>query len=224
MERPYPQYLEALEASTPLLEAAGWETLSIFECGNCYISHARSVLLRKALDVFPDAIVFIDHDLSWEPDALLKLISTQDDVVAGTYRFKLADEPESYMGKPIVDASGRPSVGKGNCIKASCVPGGFLKITPKAVDRFMEAYPDLCYGERWHPSVDLFNHGAFKRLWFGEDYAFSRNWNDLGGEIWLMPDLSITHHLKNPDGTYTAFPGNYHQYLMRQPGGALNRG
>lgn len=215
MERPYPQYLEALEASALLLNAAGWESLSVFEVGNCYISGARATLLRKALDAKPDAIVFLDHDLSWSPDALLKLISTDDEVVAGTYRFK--QDEESYMGRPIVDGNGRPSIGKGQCIKAACVPAGFLKVTPKAIDRFMEAYPELCYGSRWYPFVDLFNHGAHGRLWFGEDYAFCRRWNDLGGSVWLMPDLDITHH-----STTQAYPGNFHQFLMRQPGGAAD--
>src|ERR1051325_3979882 len=60
--------------------------------------------------------------------------------------------------------------------------------------------------------VDLFNHGAHEGVWWGEDYAFCRNWCDAGGEIRLVPDLDITHH----DGE-RAYPGNFHQFLLRQP-------
>jgi hypothetical protein len=79
----------------------------------------------------------------------------------------------------------------------------------------MAAYPELCFGPRYHPSVDLFNHGAHEGVWWGEDYAFCRRWNAIGGEIWVVPDLDLTHHSKTE-----AFPGNYHEWLLRQPGGS----
>lgn len=207
--------MSALEASIPLIKEAGWDEGSVFEVGNPYISCARAEMLRKALDARADVIVFLDYDLSWSPGDLLRLIETPGDVVAGTYRFKT--EKEEYMGKHFCDAAGKPVVRSDGCIHMSCVPAGFLKITPNAVDVFMTKYPNLVYGKKWHPYVDLFNHGAFGGLWFGEDYAFCRNWNDAGGKIWLIPDLDITHH--SPD---FAFHGNYHKYLMRLPGGALD--
>ena len=60
----------------------------VHEVGSPYISAARATMLRKALDAKADVIVFIDHDLSWRPGDLLKLIETTGDVVGGTYRFK----------------------------------------------------------------------------------------------------------------------------------------
>jgi hypothetical protein len=156
--------------------------------------------------------VFIDHDVSWKPADLLTLIQTEGDVVAGLYRFKKDDE--HYMGV-VDDDEGRVKVRDDGCIKATRVPAGFLKVTRAAVNRFMVAYPNLMYGEASAPSVDLFNHGAHKGAWWGEDYAFSRNWIDAGGEIYVVPDLDLTHHTKDE-----AYPGNFHQFLMRQPGGS----
>lgn len=170
-------------------------------------------MLRQALDAKADVIVFIDHDLSWRPQDLLRLIETEGDVVSGTYRYK--KEPEEYMGRLIPDPQGKPIVRDDGCIKAFCVPAGFLKITRKAVNRFIEAYPELTYGEKCNPHVDLFNHGAHKGVWYGEDYAFSRNWIDIGGEIWVIPDLQLDHHT-----TTEAYPGNFHEFLLRQPGGS----
>lgn len=185
----------------------------VSEVGCPYVSHARATMLRKALDAKADVIVFIDHDLSWRPADLLKLIETSGDVVAGVYRFK---KPEvEYMGALFSGADGRPIVRDDGCVSAHSVPAGFLKITNVAVNRFMAAYPALVYGDLFHPSVDLFNHGAHKGVWYGEDYAFSRNWRDLGGEIWIVPDLALTHH--TPD---TPYPGNYHHFLRQQPGGS----
>lgn len=213
ISRPYAPFLSALEASIPLIRDAGWDEGSVYEVGNPYISAARSIMLRKACDAQADVIVFLDHDLSWKPADLLKLIETEGDVVAGTYRFK-DDAAEDYMGE--LDLVNGKMIGRADgCLRASRVPAGFLKITTAGLDRFIKAYPHLCYGSRFAPSVDLFNHGAHDNVWWGEDYAFSRNYIAAGGEIWLIPDLDIVHH--NPDGA--AFPGNLHQFLMRQPGG-----
>lgn len=208
LTRPYQVTLDSLAASLPLIEQAGWDHAMVSEIGNPYIGGARAAMLRKALDAGADVIVFIDHDLSWEPSAMLKLIETKGDVVAGTYRFKTPDELR-YMGTVDDNADGTPKVRADGCIKAMRVPAGFLKITKEAVSRFMQAYPHLVYGPAYHPSVDLFNHGAHKGAWWGEDYAFSRNWIDAGGEIWLVPNINLNHHT-----TQDVFPGNFHEYLL----------
>lgn len=211
--RPYEVCINSLKASVPLIEAAGWEHGVVSEIGNPYISAARSYMLRKALDAGADVIVFIDHDLSWKPEDMLKLIETEGDVIAGIYRFK-DGENVNYMGT-IDDIDGIPQVRKDGCIKATRVPAGFLKVTKGAINKFMTAYPDLCYGPKFNLSVDLFNHGAYKGAWWGEDYAFSRNWIDCGGEIWIVPDLDLDHHSMTE-----TYKGNYHQFLMAQPGGS----
>jgi hypothetical protein len=215
ISRPYPQYLASLEAEVPLLDAAGLVHGTSNTVANPYISGARAQLLRNALDWKADIICFLDHDISWAPGDLLKLIQTPGDVVAGTYRFKKPEE--EYMATWEVGAGDVPIGRKDGCLLANRVPAGFLKVTKEAVAHFMTGYPHLCYGTPYNYSVDLFNHGAHKGVWWGEDYAFSRNWCDIGGKIWLVPDLNLTHH-----GTDEAFPGNLHQFLMRQPGGAAD--
>lgn len=212
---PTAPYLDALEASIPLILEAGWEEAYVQEVGCPYISHARSKMARKALDAGADVLVFLDYDLSWDPVDLLRLIDTEGDVVSGTYRFK-KDEPE-YMSTIHCHPDGTPVVrASDGSIHGDRVPAGFLKLTRNAIRRFMRAYPELIYGDAENPSIDLFNHGAYDGVWWGEDYAFSRRWNELGGEIWLVPNLNLTHH-----STGKAYPGNFHEYLLlqSQPGG-----
>jgi glycosyltransferase involved in cell wall biosynthesis len=217
IKRPFAPYLAALEASVPLLDAAGIEHQIVFEVGCPYISGARATMTRKALDARADVIVYLDHDVSWDPENLLTLINTEGDVVAGTYRIK--HEPEEYMSVLYCGQDGRPIVRESDgAVKARLVPAGFLKITKEGINRFMYAFPELTYGPLFSQSVDLFNHGAVlgDRIWWGEDYCFAQRWNDKCGDLWLVPNLNITHH--NSDGV--AFPGNFHQYLLRQPGGS----
>ncbi len=210
---PYPVYIEAMERSVPVLDAAGIKHQIVLEVGSCYISWARANMLMKAMQTDADAVVFLDHDLSWEPDDLVRLINHPGDVVAGDYRFK--HEPEEYMNKIFTTGAGHPVVRPDGTFKAHAVPAGFLKVTRAAVAKFRDAYPELQFGPDGE-FIDLFNHGAHQKMWWGEDYAFSRRWRDLGGEIYLIPDLNITHHL--PDGQ--SFPGNLHNFMLRQPGGS----
>lgn len=210
--KPSQPYLDSLAASVPVLEAAGWEHGTVFEVGCPYISHARATCLRKALTAGADAVIFIDDDLSWQPDALLQLLLIEDDVVAGTYRFKR--EPEEYMGCLVTDDDGFPVGRADGCLEAHSIPAGMLKVTRTGVNRFMRAWPELVYGEPCMPTVDLFNHGAHAGTWWGEDYAFARRWREKCGKVWLLPDLDIAHHAADQ-----AYPGNFHRFLLRQPGG-----
>lgn len=210
---PTAPYIKSLEQSIPLITAAGWEEGYVQELQNPYISAARAIMTRKALDAKADVVVYLDYDLSWDARDLLTLLESDADVVAGTYRYK---KPEvEYMGEIISNAHGTPLVRKDGCIAMNWVPAGFLKVTKNALQKFMRAYPELLYGERDSPSVDLFNHGAHKGVWYGEDVAFCRNWRAIGGEVWLTPNLNINHHTVKE-----VFNGNMHEFLLRQPGGS----
>lgn len=222
---PFPQYIAALEASLPLIEAAGFDHQYVQEIGCPYISGARATMTRKALDALADIIVYIDYDVSWDPQDLLTLIQTEGDVVAGTYRLK--HEPEEYMSTIHSGPDGRPVVRRDGAVKANLVPAGFLKITKEGINQFMYHYPELAYGPQYSPSIDLFNHGAVlgDRLWWGEDYCFSWRWTAKCGDLWIVPNLNITHHSRERDKktgeyVYKSYPGNFHEYLLRQPGGS----
>ena len=104
------------------------------------------------------------------------------------------------MGTIHTDADGIPIVRADGAIKAKLLPAGFLKITKEAIDRIMTAHPELCYGEKYNLSLDLFNHGAHKGLWWGEDYAFCRRWEAMGEDAWLVPDLDLDHYTYDNDG------------------------
>ena len=206
--RPSAAWLSSVVASAPVLRAAGHDPRVEIETGNPYISFARAKLMQRCPEA--DAFLFIDDDLGWEPDALLRLVETPGDVVAGDYRFKMAEE--EYMGVLASGPNGKPIGRADGCALAERVPGGFLKVTRAAVDRFAHAYPHLRFGD----AIDLFNHGAIDGVWHGEDYAFSKRWRDIGGELWVIPDLTLSHHGWDDDAV---FVGNLHEFLMRQPGG-----
>jgi len=217
--KPFQQCLDALEASVPLLDAAGIDHYTAWSVGSPYISHARAQMVTKCLNACADIVVFIDHDMSWRPEDLLKLIETEGDFVSGAYRFK-DDNEESYMGALLPDIHGMPQVRADGCVKAHCTPAGFLKMTRYGISKLMLFYPELNYISNGTLTPDLFQHGVHKGVWLGEDYSLCRRWLEMGEEIWVIPDMNIDHY--NSEGR--CWPGNYHSYLLRQPGGSEWKG
>ena len=217
---PTAPYVKSLEASLPLIIEAGWEEGYVQELGNPYISAARMAMARKAIDAKADVLVFLDYDLSWEPQDLLTLIETEGDVVTGTYRYKDPNE-EKYMGTWVTDNDGFPELRKSDgAIKTYLAPAGFLKVTKEALARFMRGYPELICGDPLFPQIDLFNHGARNGSWWGEDYSFCDRWTKLGGEIWTVPNLNINHHSSDHlRESTTEYKGNLHEFLLKQEGG-----
>ena len=222
---PTAPYIKSLEDSIPLIIAAGWEEGYTQEIGNPYISAARMSMTRKAIDAKADVIVYLDYDLSWDPQDLLALIETEGDVVAGTYRYKDASE-EKYMGTLFTDENDMPVVRESDgALKCSMAPAGFLKVTKAAIQRFMRAYPELACGDPLAPQIDLFNHGARNGIWWGEDYAFCDRWARCGGEIWTPPNINVNHHTVDHQRNSTCeFHGNLHEFLLRQAGGSKHKG
>jgi hypothetical protein len=86
--KPYQPFLDSLAAALPVIQEAGWTDKSAWSIGCPYISRARSTMLAKAMKTSADVFVFLDHDLSFPPATLLKLLETDGDFIAGTYRLQ----------------------------------------------------------------------------------------------------------------------------------------
>lgn len=165
-------------------------------------------MLGKALRWGAEQIVFLDDDVSFRPQDLLTIIQAVGPVVGGTYRYKI--DEEKYMGKPILGPRGHPMVrSTDGAVEMLCLPAGFLRVTRDFVERVMDTYPALMITADGNRNVDLFNHGAYGGVWFGEDYAFSRRCNEMDVPIWCPPDMQLDHHAKD-----AVFHGNYHRYLL----------
>lgn len=176
-------------------------------------------MLRRAMKWGADVYVFLDDDVSWQPQDLIDLIDAEGDVVGGTYRFKTPPDEEIYMGFIITGPNGKPMVRPGDgAIVANRLPAGFLKVTKAGIEKFMKDYPELIINADMDgfESPDLFNHGCHKGVWYGEDYAFCRNWLDKDGELWLLPNLNLDHNGKD-----YVWKGNLHNLLLRKPENAV---
>jgi hypothetical protein len=196
---------------------AGFE-LSLSMLGNdSLITRSRNTLVARFLDQ-PEAthLMFIDADIGFDPVQVERMLRAGRDVVAGMYPLKLNDWGEATASHLAAgenfDTAGLRYVG---LVAQSEVPGvdgfvrgtyaatGFLLMSRDCLLRMIAAYPETKYSaiQSWPPRpASPHQYALFDCLiepetgiYLSEDYAFCRRWRDLGGEIWLDTQGSLTH-------------------------------
>lgn len=172
-----------------------------FVPGGSLVTTVRDRIACDFLASEADRLVFIDSDVSWELGDLLKLARHPVDFVGGCYRYK--QEPEGYpvvfLDKPELWAD--PETG---LLEVAALPAGFLALSRSVFERLREAFPARSYK---HFDKEL--HGFFHAPpGGGEDGAFCNEWRSIGGQVWLDPELTLTHTGGNPD-----FTGNIGRWL-----------
>ena len=192
--------------------------------GDPYIAKARNTLANKFLKSNCNIFIFLADDLQYEPEDLLRLVEAPGEVVAGAYRIKTSKA--RYPVTINSNDNGLPIIRSDGCVSAKWVQTGFLRINRNVFERIVLHYPERVYygienNARTNMSYDFFPQGTgiLHHAWIGEDYGFCELWHGLGGKIWIIPDMNLTHYEKE-----TGYPGNYHIHLMCLPGGKLYKG
>ena len=76
------------------------------------------------------------------------------------------------------------------------MPTGFLRIKRHVLEKMAAAstkFKSLEDGV-WKDYYNIFEMGpGSDGQWYGEDDAFCRKWADMGGLIWVDPDIQFTH-------------------------------
>lgn len=214
----YAAYISSLTATIAAFERLGIQYDYWPLDGDSYVDRARNTICARFLQSDATDLIFIDSDEGWDVVGVLRLLMHQDEIVGGNYRIKNAWE--HWGAVPLVDGDGTP-LGKmlpnGNAlIEARFLPAGFMRIKKTALERFIAHYPDRYYFDNsadpqapdqqyyafFHCIYDFENHARY-----GEDTGFCKQWRDMGGQLWIEPNMEIAHY-----GT-KEWRGNYDQYL-----------
>ena len=205
------------------------------------VTRARNVLVAYFLQSNYSRLLFIDADIEFQVEDVLKLIAHNKEVCVGAYPKKGVNWQrirDSILRKPTEEISDRDIAAAGSdyainfkfvnrdlkqiaiengVIKLHDGATGFMMIKREAVDKMIAAYPELNYNNDLNTPPDLqdFFYAFFDTMidpkdkrYLSEDYTFSRRWQDIGGDIWLDPTISLNHY-----GSFN-FQGNPAQIIQ----------
>lgn len=166
------------------------------------IPRARNNLAARFLASGCDRLFFIDADIGFDAQQVLRMLSHDREVMGGLYRKKSADVVDFAVNFEIAaDGSVRRDPETG-AIEVKHLATGFLCIKREVIERLIAAHPELRYrAPRRDASAPEFEHGIFDCFIdpetlesLSEDYAFSMRWRALGGELWCDPGIILEHY------------------------------
>ena len=205
-------------------QCAGIET-DLLILANCpVLPVARNSLVamfmedEEATDLF-----FLDYDVGFDPIAVVKMLQREEDIIAGAYRVKTDDWMEYSCVPKLKDGkiagktiSTDPPFA---IVEALFLATGFMRIKRRVFERMALEYPNLKYREsvvktinrKIEEAYDFFGMGIddTRDRYTTEDYMFCKRWRDIGGQLWIYPDIDFDHIGRK------AYSGNFHQFLLR---------
>jgi predicted O-methyltransferase YrrM len=201
-----PAFVYALAASMRALTEAGVPHELLLLAGNCHVDDARNSIARRFLETACTDLVFIDADVIWRPNDLARLLTYDRDVVAGIYPLKQDAEsyPVRHLQTPYLQAEAD------GLLEVESVPTGFLRIRRGVIEALVACSHDYFEQESDTTRTPLiFERRTEGHARFSGDYVFCRKWREVGGRIFIDPEMRFDHAGEK------AWRGCYGAYLRR---------
>jgi len=206
--------VSCLLASQKHLMELGHTVIVDIVAGGSILPKVRNGIVKRFIDSAADVLVFIDSDMVWEPETLLKLVNAPFDVSVANYR-KRSNEV-TWLAEPVYE-DGEPlgKVHNGDIwLQTRRAGTGMMAIRRLTIKEMVGLLPDLVYEENGECIPCLFDFELKDGQYHGEDYTFCRRLESIGGQIFILADAYIGHV------GHTVYGGNYHEFLMGQRGAA----
>jgi len=194
------------------------------------VTRARNVLLAYFLNSDYTHLLFIDADIEFQTEDVLKLYAHDKDVVVGAYPKKgvawdrirsglaetsnkdkvFTDREIAAMGSDyainfkFINKELKQIAVENGLIKLHDAGTGFMMIRRDAILKMIKAYPEFKYNNDVNisdPGMKDHFYAMFDtmidpvdRRYLSEDYTFCRRWQEIGGDIWLDPSISLNHY------------------------------
>ena len=152
---------------------------------------AKMLFNKEATHLF-----FIDVDLGFDAEAILRMICHNQDLVGAVYPMKRL--PVKYVintvPEPLYDADR-------GLVEVSTLGTGFMCVKREVLDKMIEAHPELKYndnvgiGKQYEP----FMYGLFDTMidehknYLSEDWTFCYLWRKMGGRVFADTKVKLNH-------------------------------
>lgn len=165
-------------------------------CGCSVVSRARNLIAYDFLKSDCDHLLFIDADINFEPDSVLRLLAWNQHraIVAGGYESR---KPGKNYILTLDNADGNLRMDGYGLVKAKRVATGFMMIQRKVFEKLRDDHPEWEHHDTSQADKMLYCFFDFQlkdRQYTGEDFLFCQRAIDAGfDDIWIDPVIKLGH-------------------------------
>jgi hypothetical protein len=183
------------------LERTGITLWSHFVIGSSNLPRARNELVARFLASGCTDLIFVDDDMGWKPEAMVRLLASEQPVIAGVGR-KRVDVPNTdrdvWCVSFLEDAQRRLHQDAMGAIEVEAVGTAFMKIERAVFETMIAAHP--AWKRAGHDGMSAAVKAQYYRFFAfgdederGEDFVFCREWRALGGNVFIDPTITLAH-------------------------------
>ncbi len=157
------------------------------------VNRARNSCAAKFLSGDCTHLMFVDADIQFNPQDIVKLINHDKDIVGGIY-------PQKTLPPKMVVNTLNNGEQQGDLIEVGTLGTGFMLIKRRVFEKMIEEgatpYVDAI---GLSPEENANQYDFFqctidsKGRYLTEDWSFCRRWRQLGGKIWADKTIGLTH-------------------------------
>lgn len=187
----------SLIQSLYLLDHSNIQTQILLPSTGSILSKERNDIIEAFWKSDCSHLLCVDSDVSWEPDAPLKFLQYDTDIIGGVYPARRNNDTlPKFMFLPETDYSGRlTQKPNSTLLKMIGIPAGFMMISRDCVKKMRDFYPEKKYkgSNNFEDAFAFFNTEIRDGMMWGEDYIFCKNAIDAGIDIWCDPNIMFEH-------------------------------
>ena len=166
-------------------------------CGCSVVSRARNLLAKDFLESKCTDLIFIDSDINFEPEDVLRLMAWTSEpkkgIVAGVPRVR--GEEKVYISLLDYDENNELTMNGMGLVRAKRVATAFMMVRRDVFETLVEAHPEWTYydkkTDRMLPA--LFDFKLTEEGYMGEDFLFCDRTREVGFEVWVDPTIKLGH-------------------------------
>lgn len=176
------------------------------------ITRARNNMVADFLETDATHLFFIDADMTFTTLDILNILNADQDVVGGACptktiakenfvnkNFETIKDVEKAMSKYALnfdykDDKTQAIKTSNNLIEMKHIGTAFMCIKREVIEKMIEEYKDSEHINVEGKKVyNLFDTMIYNKEYLSEDYAFCHKWREMGGIVYLHPDVAIDH-------------------------------
>lgn len=187
----------SLTRFTQMAQAHGIDIQIGSVCGCSVVSRARNLLAQEMLESNCDYLLFIDSDINFEPEDVLRLMAWGSDpkkgIVAGVPRVR--DVNKTYIATLDHDENNDLTFNGMGLVRAQRVATAFMLVRREVFETLAREHPEWQY---FDPRVQktltcMFDFLMTEEGYIGEDFLFCDRAREHGFEVWVDPTITLGH-------------------------------